>query len=66
MIKDKQTAHDVISDAVYWLSGFAAAKNDTEPEGDDASRMAENLRDVQRWLDAAGKQTSLSDREEKP
>lgn len=60
MIKDKQTAHDVIADAVYWLSGFAAAKNDNEPEGADASRMAENLRDVQRWLDAAGKQTSLN------
>ena len=26
----------------------------------DASRMAENLPDVQRWLDAAGKQTSGS------
>ena len=52
MSMTKQDAHDRLADAIYWLSGYSAARPDHVSSG-QARFMAENLREVQRYIESS-------------
>ena len=49
MIKTKEEAHDMIADAIYWLSGFSAGTTDEELRT-KTEAMAINLGSVQGYI----------------
>ncbi len=52
MSMTKQDAHDRLADAIYWFSGYAAATGDAT-DCDEVHKLAENLREVQRYIESS-------------
>lgn len=50
-VENEQEAHDRIADAVWWLKGFRAARNE-EYDNDGVNFVINGLQDVQNFLRA--------------
>lgn len=47
-IKTPQEAHDAMADAIYWLSGYAASRDDKH--GSMADDLVGRLQEAQRYV----------------
>lgn len=50
-VENNQQAHDRLADAIWWLKGFRAARNE-EFDNDGVSFVINGLQDVQYFLSA--------------